>query len=66
MRMTINGEPADLPEGISLLECLREREFDPAAVVVERNRVVVPAERFGETRLEPDDVLEILHFVGGG
>ena len=66
MRITVNGEAVELPEGATLLHCLEQRQCNPAAVVVERNRDIVPAERFGEVRLEEGDALEILHFVGGG
>jgi thiamine biosynthesis protein ThiS len=35
-------------------------------VVVERNRSVVPRQRFAAELLADGDVLEIVHFVGGG
>ena len=66
MDVTINGENTALPEGMTLRQCLEGRGLNPDVVVVERNRDIVPAERFGATRLEEGDVLEILHFVGGG
>lgn len=66
MHITINGEAADVAASSSVKDCLEARGLNPAVVVVERNRVIVPAENFAVTTLEEHDVLEILHFVGGG
>jgi sulfur carrier protein len=35
-------------------------------VVVERNREILSRERYGEVEVEAGDVLELVHFVGGG
>jgi thiamine biosynthesis protein ThiS len=35
-------------------------------VAVEMNRVILPREAYGSTRLAEGDSLEIVHFVGGG
>lgn len=66
MEIIVNGETAQIEEGLTLLELLRRRELAPDVVVVERNRGIVPAGTFADVRLEAGDNLEILHFVGGG
>ena len=66
MNVVLNGKETELGEGMSILEMLAQREIPPESVVVERNRDIVPAERFGETLLEDGDQLEVLRFVGGG
>ena len=66
MRITVNGEQTDMPDDVTLLACLELRGLNPATVVVERNRDIVPADTFADVRLAPGDTLEILHFVGGG
>ena len=66
MELSINGETADVPSGLTVLELLERRHLQTRAVVVERNLVLVPQDAFASTRLEPGDNLEILHFVGGG
>ena len=47
----------------TLLDQLR---LDSQQVVVERNRAIVPRQRFAEEFLAEGDTLEIVHFVGGG
>jgi thiamine biosynthesis protein ThiS len=41
-------------------------ELVPGMVVVERNRQIVDRSRYVEVELEAGDVLELVHFVGGG
>ena len=41
-------------------------ELDARKVAVERNEEIVPRSRYGETVLASGDVLEIVHFIGGG
>ncbi len=66
MHITFNGQQIELPLGISLLETLQKQGLDPTKVVVERNAHIIPSENFSSTILEADDILEVLHFVGGG
>jgi thiamine biosynthesis protein ThiS len=64
--ITLNGEPRDLPEGLSLLELLARFDLDPRAVVVELNREIVRRPALGETSVSAGDAVELVHFVGGG
>jgi len=66
MELIINGEAAQAPSGLTLLELLAQRNLKAQDVVVERNLALVPRDAFAATVLEPGDSLEILHFVGGG
>ena len=46
---------------------LRELGLDPRMIVVERNRTILrDRDAYDAVPLEPDDVLELVHFVGGG
>jgi sulfur carrier protein len=64
--MRVNGEDRTLAETISLLGFLKAGGYDERLVAVERNGEIVPRAEFGSVRLADRDVLEILHFVGGG
>ena len=66
MRLQVNGESTDAPDGVTLTQYLEQSGLNPATVVVERNGDIVPASAFATTQLEAGDTLEILHFVGGG
>jgi thiamine biosynthesis protein ThiS len=66
MQITINGEPRELAEQVSVEELLRTLAVPPGRVAVEVNEVVVPRDAYGVRRLAAGDRIEIVHFVGGG
>lgn len=61
----INGKHESI-EGITLEEYLSREGFNKEHVVVERNLEIIPREKLSTIRIESDDVIEILNFVGGG
>ena len=66
MNLTVNGEPELAAEGASLADVLDRLGFPAKGIAVERNREIVPRSRYGVTRLEEGDRIEIVQFVGGG
>jgi len=66
MRATVNGEPVELPDGLTVSTLLQHLGVRAERVAVERNGEVVKQARHGEQRLAAGDVLEIVTFVGGG
>jgi len=66
MRATVNGEPVELPEGLTVSALLQHLGVRAERVAVERNGEVVKQARHGEQRIASGDVLEIVTFVGGG
>ena len=62
----VNGEPRAVPEGVSLLELLRQLELDPRTVVVEHNRLIVRRSDLATIQIVAGDSVELVHFVGGG
>ena len=65
LAITLNGEPRRAAPG-SIADLVRSLELDPAKVAVERNGEIVPRSTLGAVALNEGDVLEIVHFVGGG
>ena len=66
MQITLNGQPKEVGENITVEELLNQLRLDAQQVVVEQNQQIVPRQRHAETRLNSGDSLEIVHFVGGG
>ncbi|OAB60072.1 thiamine biosynthesis protein ThiS [Leptolyngbya valderiana BDU 20041] len=64
--VTVNGEARTAPAGLSLYGFLDHLGLDPRKVAVERNLEIAPRSQYDAIRIEPDDRLEIVHFVGGG
>jgi sulfur carrier protein len=66
MEITINGVLRDVPEGLTVRALVEHLGLDEGPVAVEVNRAVVPRARHGEQRVASGDVIEVVHFVGGG
>ena len=64
--LTLNGEPRRARAGSSIAQFVAALGFNPAKVAVERNGDIVPRATHGEVVLAEGDVLEVVHFVGGG
>lgn len=66
MTIVINGDPRELLRSATAAEMLAELGLDPRAVVVELNRTIIRRAALAETSIAEGDVVEIVHFVGGG
>jgi thiazole synthase len=66
LSLIVNGEPRRAPPGSSIADLVRALELDPAKVAVERNGAIVSRSTLAAVGLGEGDVLEIVHFVGGG
>jgi len=66
MHLTINGTARDDIDAGSVEGLLLELGLDPRAVVVELNREIIRRPQLADTGLSEGDVVEIVHFVGGG
>ncbi|MFM5886637.1 MAG: sulfur carrier protein ThiS [Novosphingobium sp.] len=65
LSLTVNGTAQRAQPG-SIADLVRTLELDPAKVAVECNGVIVPRSTLAARPLADGDVLEIVHFVGGG
>jgi thiazole synthase len=64
--LTLNGEARSFKGGASVADLVHDIGLDPAKVAVERNLEIVPRSTLAGVILADGDVLEIVHFVGGG
>ncbi|MCL6482161.1 MAG: sulfur carrier protein ThiS [Firmicutes bacterium] len=66
MKVIINGESQQLPEGLTVATLLEHLGLKPERVAIERNQEILPRHRWAKTRVAEGDRYEIVHFVGGG
>ena len=65
--LTVNGDPRLVAAGTSLSDLLASLKLDPRLVVIEHNRTILRnRDAYASLILMDGDVLEIVHFVGGG
>jgi thiamine biosynthesis protein ThiS len=64
--ITLNGREAMVASGQTIQEFLNERGFKDRLVVVEINGKIAAKSSYSVRVFEPEDSVEIVHFVGGG
>lgn len=65
--LLVNGAPRDIPRNSTVAQLLDSLRVDPRLVVVEHNRTILRDRgAYASRELGNGDVVEIVHFVGGG
>ncbi len=66
IRVRLNGEDREVPGGLSVRALLESLDLTPDLIVVERNRDILKRDDYADVTVVEGDVLELVHFVGGG
>ena len=66
VRITLNGDPYELAEPLTITRLLATLEIDSRRVAVEHNLVIVKRATYDGTFVRSGDQVEIVNFVGGG
>jgi thiamine biosynthesis protein ThiS len=65
--LVVNGAPRELERDSTVAGLLGTLRIDPRLVVVEHNRSILrDRDAYASLPLSDGDVIEIVHFVGGG
>ncbi len=62
----LNGEPREVPRGLSVETLLLHLDLHPRLVVVEHNGEILRRDAYADAPVHDGDALELVHFVGGG
>ena len=65
VQILVNGEAIHIDE-MSVAQYLESLSIDPRRVAIELNLDILPKGEYGKSLLKEGDMLEIVHFVGGG
>lgn len=66
IQIQLNGEPREIPAGLTVEGLLGHLALVPRLVVVEHNGAILRRDGYPAASVAPDDVVELVHFVGGG
>jgi sulfur carrier protein len=66
MKVRINGEEREIPEGLTVTALLAHLGMKSERVAIERNLDILPRANWQAITVQPNDSYEIVHFVGGG
>ncbi len=64
--MKVNGEQIQLTKAVTLEAFLVSQGYNIQRIAVERNNEIVPHETFSDVMLNDNDIIEVVHFMGGG
>jgi thiamine biosynthesis protein ThiS len=66
MKIQLNGEPAELGEGLTLQRLLDQLNIPAGRVACEVNLKIIKRAFYPETLLQEGDTVEIIQAIGGG
>ena len=66
IEIVLNGKPTPRAAGSTISDLLTDRSLVDRLVVVEVNGTIVPRSDFATTCFVDGDIVEMVHFVGGG
>ena len=66
MKVILNGEPKECPEGTTIEKLFDIYKIDKHRAAVELNLQVVPRKELSARMLKDAYILEVVTFVGGG
>ncbi|MCK2157632.1 sulfur carrier protein ThiS [Exiguobacterium sp. 17-1] len=67
MQIRLNGKAYPLAKHTKTLhDLIQQLNIDEQVVIIEQNHQIIDRSRYTDTNVQPGDVVEIVHFVGGG
>lgn len=66
MRIQLNGEAFELPDGETVAGVIERLDLSTRRVAVELNLDIVPRSQHASTVLREGDQVEVVHAIGGG
>ncbi len=66
LTLNVNGEEQKFAGPLTVAGLVERLGLDMRKVAVELNREIVPRSTYAAVALQDGDVLEIVHFIGGG
>ena len=66
MQITINGEPREFQQSMTVHKLVEQLELDRRKIAIERNMTIVPSSKYRDVDVEEGDAIEIVEFIGGG
>ena len=65
-KIQINGRKLALKQNFSILDLLKKYNLNRKKVAVELNGKILPQNQYNKKKLNNNDIIEIVQFIGGG
>ena len=66
MLIKINGTESEIADNLTIHSLLSARNTMGTAIIIELNGKIIDRELWENTKLNPDDSLEVIRMIGGG
>jgi len=66
IQVRLNGRDREVGQGLTVRGLLESLELHPGMVVVELNREILERDSYDDLGVNEGDMIELVHFVGGG
>ena len=66
IKIKINGKIVSIVEGLSLSRIIKDFKIPLNKVAIELNKEIVNKKRINKIKIKDKDMIEIVHFIGGG
>ena len=66
IKIRLNGKNRNIIEGYKLYDLVNELDLQLKKVAIELNREIVDKKKIKKIILNDKDIIEIVHFIGGG
>ena len=66
IKIKVNGKKMLFDENIMVLDLIKKLKIPLNKVAIELNKKIIDKKKIKKIRLNNNDVLEIVHFIGGG
>jgi thiamine biosynthesis protein ThiS len=65
-KIQLNGKKLELKKKHSILTLLKKYKMDSKKIAVELNGKIINHNKYKLTNVKDKDIIEIVHFIGGG
>jgi thiamine biosynthesis protein ThiS len=66
MKIRVNGKIKTIAGKLTLYELIDDLKIPITKVAIELNKEIINKKKIRKIKLENNDVIEIVHFIGGG
>ena len=66
IKIKANGKIKSIPENYKLLDFLKKLNIPVKKVAIELNEEIIDKNKLSKIKLKKNDIIEIVHFIGGG
>ena len=66
IKIKVNGKITTIVDKITLAELINDLKIPIKKVAVEHNNTIVDKKKIKKLKLKNSDIIEIVHFIGGG